>query len=189
MAITNYERVGKALEQLKGGLAPFAGREIKAAITAKNLTLEKVRGFVEDPMLAKKPVEDWDVSALLKLMCETWHDVFKKTLGYAEKNLVSEIRNWRNKWAHQKSFSGNDAHRVLDSMGRLLTAVSASEANEVEQMRTGLLRVQFDEQRRNEMRKSSFVPTEGKPQGGLKREREVITQQPDVAVGLYQQAE
>ena len=56
-------------------------------------------------MLAKKPVEEWDVSALLKLIWETWHDVFKKTLGFAEKNLVSELRNWRNKWPSLQTLS------------------------------------------------------------------------------------
>ena len=34
MVITNYERVGKALELLRAGLGPFVDREIKAAIAA-----------------------------------------------------------------------------------------------------------------------------------------------------------
>ena len=37
--------------------------------------------------------------------------------------------------------------------------------------------------------KASFTPTEGKPQGGLKPWREVVTPHPDVASGRYQQAE
>ena len=60
---------------------------------------------------------------------------------------------------------------------------------EVDAMRMDLLRVQYDEQRRSEMRKKSFQPTEGKPQGGLKPWREVVTPHPDVASGKYQQAE
>ena len=32
MAITNHERVGKALELLKRGLAPFVEREFKSAV-------------------------------------------------------------------------------------------------------------------------------------------------------------
>ena len=32
MAITNHERVGKALEQVRDGLRPFVERELKAAI-------------------------------------------------------------------------------------------------------------------------------------------------------------
>jgi predicted AAA+ superfamily ATPase len=95
----------------------------------------------------------------------------------------------RNKWAHNEAFSSNDAYRALDSVGRLLSATSAPQAAEVEQMRMDLLRVQFDEQRRAEMRKASFQPTEGKPQGGLLPWREVVTPHPDVSSGRYQQAE
>src|SRR5207253_10356402 len=86
--------------------------------------------------------------------------------------------------------SSNDAIRSLDSIERLLNAVSAAEAGtEVGQMRMDLMRSLFDEQRRQEMRKKSFQPTEGKPQGGLKPWREVVTPHPDVASGRYQQAE
>jgi hypothetical protein len=40
MAITNHERVGKALELLKTGLAPFVEREIKSATAANTLSLQ-----------------------------------------------------------------------------------------------------------------------------------------------------
>jgi predicted AAA+ superfamily ATPase len=130
-----------------------------------------------------------DTQALLAVMWNQWNTVFNRTLSAAERSIVSELRDVRNKWAHQEAFASNDAYRALDSIGRLLTAVSAPEAGETEQMRMDLLRVQFDEQRRQEMRKSSFVATEGKPQGGLKPWREVVTPHPDVASGRYQQAE
>ena len=67
-------------------------------------------------------------------------------------------------------------------MERLLNAVSAADAaTEVGQMRMDLMRSLFEEQRRSEMRKNSFQPTEGKPQGGLKPWREVVTPQPTSA--------
>lgn len=156
MAITNHERVGKALE-LETGLGPFVGREIKAAISANSISMDKVRSFAEDPILGKKPIEEWDASALLKLMWDTWNEVFKKTLGFSERSLVSEIRDWRNRWAHQQPFSSDDAYRALDSAGRLLTAVSASQADEVEKMKMELLRVRSTSRRaaRNASRRAS----------------------------------
>lgn len=189
MAITNHERVGKALELLKAGLGPFVGREIKAAIAANTLSLDKVRGFAEDPMLGSKPIEEWDASALLKLMWDTWNEVFRKTLGFAERSLVSEIRDWRNKWAHQQPFSSDDAYRALDSAGRLLTAVSAPQADDVEKTKLELLRVKFDEQARGEKRKSSSIAIESGVTGSLKPWREVVMPHEDVASGRYQQAE
>src|SRR5438105_3897232 len=188
MAITNHERVGKAMDLLKAGLAPFVEREFTNLYAGRALA-EARRLQGEDRLLANKKLAEWDATALLKLMWEAWNDVFRRTLGHAERSLVSELRDVRNKWAHNEAFTGNDAYRALDSMGRLLSAVSSPQATEVEQMRMDLLRVQFDEQRRSEMRKASFQPTEGKPQGGLLPWREVVTPHPDVSSGRYQQAE
>jgi len=86
-------------------------------------------------------------------------------------------------------FSTDDAYRALDSVGRLLTAVSAPEANEVEKRKMELLRLRFEEQRRAEARKKAVAPVEGRPAANLKPWREVVTPHPDVASGRYQQAE
>ncbi len=189
MAITNHERVGKALELLKAGLGPFVDREIRAAIASNSLSMQKVRGFVDDPILANKSIGEWDSAALLKLMWETWNEVFRKTLGFSERSLVSEIRDWRNKWAHQEPFSSDDAYRALDSAGRLLSAVSAAQADDVDKMKMELLRVRFDEQARSEKRKSASTAVESGVAGNLKPWREVVMPHADVASGRYQQAE
>jgi predicted AAA+ superfamily ATPase len=189
MAITNHERVGKALELLKVGLGPFVEREIKTAIAANALSMQKVKSFVDDPMLANKSIVEWDAAALLKLMWETWNEVFRKTLGFADRSLVSEIRDWRNKWAHQAPISSDDAYRALDSSGRLLSSVSATQADDIEKMKTELLRVRFDEQARGEKRKSASTAIESGVTGNLKPWREVVMPHDDVASGRYQQAE
>jgi len=189
MAITNHERVGKALELLKAGLGPFVGREIRASIAANSLTLERVRTYAEDPLLGNKAIEEWDGSALLKLMWDTWNEVFRKTLGFAERSLVSELRDWRNKWAHQEPFSSRDAERALDSMVRLLNAVSAKEAEEVDRMMLELRRLTIEEQVRGEKRKAGGSLIEAAASGALKPWREIITPHADVASGRYQQAE
>ena len=189
MAITNHERVGKALEFLRTGLGPFVEREIKSAIAVNGLSMQKVRGFIDDPILANKSISEWDASALLKLMWETWNEVFRKTLGPRSAVSFSELRDVRNKWAHQEPFSSDDAYRALDSAGRLLTAVSAPQADEVEKMKMELLRVRFDEQARSEKRKSAGTAIESAATGNLKPWREVVTPHKDVASGRYQQAE
>ncbi len=192
MAITNHERVGKALELLKAGLGPFVEREIKSAIEMKTISMQSVKSFVDDPILAKKAIAAWDSAALLKLMWETWNEVFKKILGFSERSLVSEIRDWRNKWAHQEPFSSDDAYRALDSAARLLVAVSAPQSDDVEKMKMELLRLRFDEQARGEKRKSAGTAIESGAvwQGGsLKPWREVVMPHDDVASGRYQQAE
>ena len=188
MAITNHDRVGKALELLKGGLGPFVERELKNTYQARAAS-EAVRFLGEDRLNAKKPIADWDAAALLKLMWESWNDVFRKTLGHAERSLLSELREHRNKWAHQETFSSDATYRALDSAGRLLAAVSAPQSDEIEKMKTELLRLRFDEQVRGEKRKSAGTAIESTAAGNLKPWREVVTPHKDVASGRYQQAE
>ena len=135
MALTNHERVGKGLTLLKEGLSPFVEREVDAAINANVLTPARLKSFIDEPIIGNRPISEWDVSPLLKLMWDIWNDLFRRTLGFAERSLVSEIREFRNKWAHQEAFSSDDAYRALDSVGRMLTAVSAPEAQVLERMK------------------------------------------------------
>src|SRR6266851_1237115 len=188
MAITNHERVGKAMDLLKQGLGPFVEREFKDFYKDK-AAVEAIRYLGEDRLLAKKAIAEWDTAGLLKLMWEAWNDVFRRTLGPADRSLVSELRDLRNKWAHQESFSSDDAYRALDSAGRLLTAVSAQQADEIEKVKMELLRLRFDEQVRTEKRKSAGTAIESAAAANLKPWREVVTPHKDVASGRYQQAE
>jgi len=188
MAITNQERVGKAMELLRAGLAPFVEREFKNLHQAQAADVAR-RYLSDDRTVAKKQLVDWDVAALLKLMWETWNEVFGKTLGRAERSLVQELRDFRNKWAHQEPFSSDDADRALDSMARLLAAVSAPQADEVGKMKLELRRLTFDEQVRGEKRKAGGSLIEAAATGTLKPWRDVVTPHADVASGRYQQAE
>lgn len=188
MAISNQERVGKALEQLKAGLAPFVDREFTNLYQAK--ALEEANQYVRDErQKTGRPFAEWDAAALLKLMWDAWYNVFRQTLGQAERTLVSELRELRNRWAHQATFSSDDTYRALDSATRLLTAVSAAEASDIEKMKMELLRLRFDEQVRHEQRKSAGTAIESQATGQLKPWREVITPHKDVASGRYSQAE
>jgi predicted AAA+ superfamily ATPase len=189
MAITNQERVGKAMDLLRSGLAPFVEREVQSAVKMGTARMEAVQRFAEDPLLGKKPIAQWDVAGLLKLMWETWNDVFGRTLGRAERSLVQELRDWRNKWAHQEPFSSRDAERAMDSMVRLLSAVSAKEADEVDRLMLELRRLTIDEQVRGEKRKAGGSLIEAASSGTLKPWREIVTPHADVASGRYQQAE
>ncbi|MBI4527695.1 MAG: DUF499 domain-containing protein [Deltaproteobacteria bacterium] len=190
MAITNHERVGKAMEILKDGLRPFVERElnsqyqqkwfdeVKSVLSPQQLTFA---GSANDPK--------WEIATVLAVMWNQWNDVFRKTLGQAERTLVSELRDVRNKWAHQAPFTSDDAYRALDSVARLLTAVSAPESAEIEKMKMELLRVRFDEQVRTEKRKTASTAIESQVTGELKPWREVVNPHKDVASGKYQQAE
>lgn len=190
MAITNHERVGKTLELLRDGLKPFVERELKS---------QNAQGWFEELKASLPPTQmnllgtekqpQWDIALVLSVIWDRWNATFGKTLGRTERSLVSELRDVRNRWAHQNPFSSDDTYRALDSASRLLTAVSAPQAAEVEKAKMELLRVRFDEQRRSEQRKASGSTIDSEATGTLKPWREVVSPHPDVASGRYQQAE
>ncbi|MDR1011650.1 MAG: DUF499 domain-containing protein [Opitutaceae bacterium] len=191
MAISNHDRLTKALQLLTDGLAPFIERELKSVHqqewfkeVSRTLAPQQLKLFGT----AMKP--EWDAQMALVIMWESWNTVFKKTLGHAERSLVSELRDTRNRWAHQRTFSTDDVYRALDSAQRLLNAVSAArEAGEIETIKQELMRQRYDEQVRNEKRKSTVAAVEGQLFAGLKPWREVVTPHKDVASGRFQQAE
>jgi hypothetical protein len=188
VAATNHERVGRALALLSEGLAPFVARECQARYGER--WLQAVTRM--DPATAQsgKKVSPTDAAFLLKVIWDEWQSVFRTTLGPSERSYVNELRGVRNRWAHQDTFSGDDAYRALDSVHRLLLAVSAAEeAVEVDRMRQDLLRSRFAEQARSSQRRGAVAPVEGRPAGGLSPWREVVTPHPDVASGRYQHAE
>src|SRR3989441_1124590 len=190
MAQSNHERVGRALELLNKGLHPFIEREMRAVYSDR--WLQEAAANLRDYQLASARSGELlgDTQVLLTVMWDQWQMVFRNVLGHAERSLVSELREVRNKWAHQEAFSTDDAYRTLDSVQLLLTAVSAAQlASEVERQRQELLRVRFEEQARNESRKVAVAPIEGKPVAGLRPWREIVTPHPDVASGRYQFAE
>ncbi len=190
MAITNQERVGKGLDLLKLGLAPFVERELKAQDAQGWLGLVRQSvGETQTRLFQDDAAPQWDAASLLAVLWNQWNTVFRKTLGQAERTLVSELRDVRNRWAHQEPFSSDDADRALDSAVRLLTAVSAPQADEVSRMKMELRRLIFDEQVRTEKRRTGGSLIESAAAGNLKPWREIVTPHADVASGRYQQAE
>ena len=188
MAISNSERIGKALEVFNRALRPYIQREMESVHNDQWLSL--ARQGMRDDRAAPGEFEEWDTTALIGVILDHWNNIFKYNLGQAERSLVHEIRDVRNRWAHQQNFSSDDAYRGLDSMGRLLVAISApEEAAEMERQRMELMRLRFEEQSRWERRKASTLAIEGTPAAGYKPWREVVTPHPDVASGRYQQAE
>ena len=176
------------MDTLKSGLAPFVSREF--INHHKGLSDQVLQQAIGEPVHdAKGHFSSMDAAALLRVMWESWNEVYRDTLGHAERSLVSELRDVRNRWAHQEPFSSDDAYRALDSTHRLLTAVSSQEAGEIENMKMELLRVRFDEQARTQRRRTAGTAIENQATGGLAPWREVVSPHRDVASGHYQQAE
>jgi hypothetical protein len=191
MAISNHERIGRALKYLKEGLYPFIEREMKSAYRTDWLTA--ARAYVDPDPNLKRTLDEIlqdDPAAQLKLLDRQWNEVFKKILSKADRSIVNELMATRNNWAHgSSSVSTEDAYRALDSVARLLDSIGATAQSEaISKQLYELMRQRYEEQARRETRKATTA-IEGSPQQGLKPWREIVTPHPDIASGRYQQAE
>ena len=140
MASTNNERVGEGLDLLRAGLGPFVERELKRSGRARELDECRFR---------------LDAAVLLKLMWDNWKEAFRTILDHSDRSLVSELRDHRNKWAHQEPFSTEDAYRALDSSHRLLISVSAPQVQQIDALKREQLHVLAQEQERAQPRRSN----------------------------------
>ena len=189
MAKSTRQHVFEGMELLPEALTPFVERRLEAALPGawQVQVLEKLPGLRPN---AQGKV-NWDQAALLNAMDRFWMEAFKTVLGRAERSIVNELVDVRNKLSHNETFSYDDAERALDSMRRLMEAISASEAaDQLGKMRDTILRTKFTELARNEERKKSqrseiAVDT----MAGLLPWREVVEPHNDVATGEFQQAE
>ena len=187
--ITNYDRVTKTLELLRDGIKPFTVRELSSVLGDKWIN-EAAKNHPNPSDVQKTfSADGGDLKIILEVLWNNWNLVFKQTLGHSERTLVSELRESRNKWAHQEAFTTDDTYRVMDSAERLLTSVSAAEAKQINSEKQKLMREQYAQQIRDERRKSKQLSIHGEPLANLKPWREVITPHKDVATGRYQQAE
>ena len=120
-----------------------------------------------------------------------WSEAFKAVLGRAERSWVNELGDVRNKLSHNETFTYDDAERALDSMRRLMEAISAGEtAEQLSKMRDTILRTKFTELQRNEeRRKTQRLEISVETVAGLLPWREVVEPHQDVATGDFQQAE
>ena len=144
----NVDSVGHAMRLLREGLGPFVEQAVRGAgptarladfVRSNRLAAARIADFARSNRLEEKRIRQWDVAALLKFMQYMWNEMFRRMLGRSERALVSELQDWRNKWAHQEDFSTDDVDRTLDSAARLLRAVNAeSQAVEVAALRKRL---------------------------------------------------
>jgi hypothetical protein len=177
------------MELLPAALIPFVEKRLESSLKGhwQVQVLEKL------PSL--RPNSDgavgWDQAALFNTMDRFWNEAFKAVLGRAERSLVNELGDVRNKLSHNESFTYDDAERALDSMRRLMEAISAGEtAEQLSKMRDTILRTKFTELQRNEeRRKTQRLEISVETVAGLLPWREVVEPHQDVATGEFQQAE
>lgn len=188
MAKSTRQYVFEGMELLPSALVPFVEKRLESSLTGhwQVQVVEKLQGLRPN----NKGEITWDQSALFNAMDRFWADAFKAVLGRAERALINELVDVRNKLSHNSTFTYDDAERALDSMRRLMEAISAGEtADQLGKMRDTILRTKFTELQRNEERRKTRSDISVETVAGLLPWREVVEPHQDVATGDFQQAE
>jgi hypothetical protein len=172
------------LEVLGEGLAPFVDEQMRQQAPEGANWVAAVAASVLGP---GRKVSLTDPQFQLKVLWDFWNPVFSKVLQRSDRNLVSILRDARDRWAHNEGFNSDETYRTLDAVQALLAAVSAEkQAQIVKRSRDEVLRQRFDEEARKAVRPT---PATSKGVTGLRPWREVIVPHRDVTSGSFVQAE
>ncbi|NRP75165.1 hypothetical protein ILFOPFJJ_06088 [Ensifer psoraleae] len=190
MAKSTRQHVFEGMELLPEGLIPFVEKRLETSLSGhwQVEVVQRVQGLKPN---SHGTAIAWDQQGLLKAMMAFWKDSFGTVLGHPERSYVSELLDVRNKLAHNENFTYDDAERALDTMRRLLEAVSAGDvAEKISASRDTILRTKYAELQRNEeRRKTQRSEISVETVAGLMPWREVVEPHQDVATGEFQQAE
>ncbi len=193
MATSNRDRVGKMFELLAPPLDEFIARALAPGLKKGTSWTSLVEQKDNKRASAGRDYHQQDPQVQLRMLTENipasikqdWYP-FDDAIGRVGQGYAKELREARNDWAHNKSFSDDDAYRCLDTAERLLVAIGApGVADDVKAIRLGLRRITAEKDDRKALRAAALTPESV----GLRPWREVLAPHDDVATGNFQAAE
>jgi hypothetical protein len=123
-----HAAVGEAINVLVGGLTPFVQRVMSTALPPSVAWTELLRR--KDAAAGRRTGEyrTGDLSLMLRVMTERLGNIgypFSQHLSRQAQNYASELRDVRNRWAHNEQFNVAEAFRAIDTAELLLRAIGA----------------------------------------------------------------
>ncbi|KHL03149.1 Swt1 family HEPN domain-containing protein [Sinomonas humi] len=196
MALSNRDRIDRMFQMMApalddfisaviGQADPVLGSEWTKLVQGKDLKNGVPTGKVYDPLDPQVQFRMLTEANITGGYKQGWYP-FNQTLGKAGESFAIELREVRNNWAHNGSFTDDDAYRSLDTGERLLKLVGAiAEAEEVRSIRLNLRRVTADKDDKKVLKAAVTNPEAA----GLRPWREVLQPHDDVATGNFHASE
>jgi hypothetical protein len=165
-ALTNKERVGRALDLVAEGLGPWMVTQLHGKYgdgwasqvgRTAGLTGRDASPNHSDP------------AYLFWVFDKQWHGLFKDQLSFEDKRAVSALWDARKEWAHGERISSERTERVLMDGEHILRSIGAvQQADKADEMRREFRRLMFEEdqkklQRAQEKALSVQVDSTGLP--------------------------
>lgn len=194
MALSNRDRIGQMLEALAGPVDEFISSVVAQVVPeGKDWTVllaaydadrggGTARSYQRrDPQIQFRFIAD-QIPAKVQ---RGWYP-FDDRLSRAQLSYVDELKEVRNRWAHNDSFTDDDAYRALDTAERFLTAIGAPDAaDKVGSIRRDLRRRTSEKDDQKTLKRVVVTPESA----GLLPWREVLPPHEDVASGQFQASE
>lgn len=196
MALSNRDRINRMFETMAPPLDDFIASVIGQGDPALGAAWTKLVQFKDGKKGAPsdKTYNPLDPQVQFRILTESgitsgfksgWYP-FNKTFGKAGESFAIELREVRNNWAHNGTFTDDDAYRALDTGERLLKLIGAAkEADEVHAIRLNLRRVTADK----DDKKTLKAAVDNPEASGLKPWREILPPHDDVATGNFAASE
>jgi len=110
MAKTARQHVFDGMETLPDGLVPFVEKRLRNAMQTRwqgeaTNRVPNLRATADERIA-------WDRQGLLKTVPVFWKNAFATVLGPSERSYVSELLAVRNRLAHNRAFTYDDAERA-----------------------------------------------------------------------------
>ena len=193
MALSNRDRIGKLFEVIAPALDDYISSVIGAVDASAGANWVQLvaakdghAGKVYDPLDPQVQLRMLTESSITTNVKPRWYP-FSDTLGRVGEAFATELKNARNTWAHNGSFTDDDAYRALDTAERLMTLLGKPlEADQVKSIRLDLRRVTADRDDKKVLKAAVDNP---EAVGGLKPWREVLQPHDDVATGNFHASE
>ena len=196
MALSNRDRIDRMFQAMAPAMDDFISSVIGQADSALGAEWTKlVHGKdVKNGAPATKTYDPRDPQTQLRMLTEGnitagfkpgWYP-FNRALGKTGESFAIEMREVRNTWAHNGTFTDDDAYRALDTGERLLKLIGAAEeAEAVHSIRLNLRRVTADKDDKRVLKAAVDNPEAT----GLAPWREVLPPHDDVATGNFAASE
>jgi hypothetical protein len=136
--LTNHADVGSALILLSAGLRPFVEDVLKR--TYDERWINRAKEILAHPGKwdSRDEVQWEDAYALLKLLKKGWQALFESSLKTANRDLIIDIFDIRNSWAHpspeewriRRLFTFDYSEKALRNILKLLAAIGDHEKSE-----------------------------------------------------------
>ena len=129
MSLSNREYVGRALEALACGLEPYIAAVLSEVAPGVAWT-KIIQHKDENAGRAAQSYAPTDLSLQLRIMTESMGSLgYPFNLPHEARSHTSELRQARNRWAHNESFDDADTFRALDTAGRLAKVIGLDETH------------------------------------------------------------